>query len=101
MLPAARQGGYARIRERHPKTGTRLSVLDHKYGSGPPLTIGVEEEYMLLDARTLELGGTIDDVLGGAARPAVGEARDAGAVRVDAPRSRPASAATSTTRAAT
>ncbi len=46
-----------------PKTGTRLSVLDHKYGSGPPLTIGVEEEYMLLDAKTLELGGTIDDVL--------------------------------------
>jgi carboxylate-amine ligase len=38
-------------------------VLDHKYGSGPPLTIGVEEEYMLLDATTLELGGTIDDVL--------------------------------------
>jgi carboxylate-amine ligase len=46
-----------------PKTGTRLSVLDHKYGSGPPLTIGVEEEYMLLDAKTLELGGSIDDVL--------------------------------------
>jgi carboxylate-amine ligase len=46
-----------------PKTGTRLSVLDHKYGSGPPLTIGVEEEYMLLDATTLELSGKIDDVL--------------------------------------
>jgi carboxylate-amine ligase len=46
-----------------PKSATRLSVLDHKYGSGPPLTIGVEEEYMLLDAETLELGGTIDDVL--------------------------------------
>jgi glutamate---cysteine ligase / carboxylate-amine ligase len=39
------------------------SVLDHRYGAGPPLTIGVEEEYMLLDASTLELGGKIDDVL--------------------------------------
>ena len=46
-----------------PKSGTRLSVLDHKYGSGPPLTMGVEEEYMLLDSKTLELGGSIDDVL--------------------------------------
>jgi carboxylate-amine ligase len=46
-----------------PKSGTRLSVLEHRYGSGSPLTIGVEEEYMLLDAKTLELGGTIDDVL--------------------------------------
>ena len=45
-----------------PKTGTRLSVLDHKYGSGPPLTIGVEEEYMLLDSKTLALGGSIDEV---------------------------------------
>jgi glutamate---cysteine ligase / carboxylate-amine ligase len=26
------------------------SVVDHRFGSGPPLTIGVEEEYMLLDA---------------------------------------------------
>jgi len=43
--------------------GTKVSVLDHKYGSGPPLTIGVEEEYMLLDAKTLELAGSIDDVL--------------------------------------
>ncbi len=25
------------------------SVVDHRFGSGPPLTIGVEEEYMLLD----------------------------------------------------
>ena len=43
--------------------GTKVSVLDHQYGSGPPLTIGVEEEYMLLDAKTLELAGSIDDVL--------------------------------------
>ncbi len=44
------------------------SVLDHRYGTGPALTIGVEEEYMLLDAGTFELAGKIDDVL--AALPA-------------------------------
>jgi carboxylate-amine ligase len=38
-------------------------VWETRYGAGPPLTIGVEEEYMLLDARTLELAGKIDDVL--------------------------------------
>ena len=27
------------------------SVLDHRFGHGPPLTVGVEEEYMLLDPR--------------------------------------------------
>src|SRR6185503_16983405 len=26
----------------------RSSVLDHRFGDGPPLTVGVEEEYMLL-----------------------------------------------------
>ncbi len=38
-------------------------MLEHRYGAGPPLTIGIEEEYMLLDAATLELGGRIDDIL--------------------------------------
>ena len=31
------------------------SVLDHRFGSGPPFTVGVEEEYMLLDPLTLDL----------------------------------------------
>ena len=61
-LPPGREATLAPV-SGTPKTGTRLSVLDHKYGSGPPLTIGVEEEYMLLDSGTLELGGSIDDVL--------------------------------------
>jgi len=30
------------------------SVLDHKFGSSDPYTIGVEEEYQLLDADTLD-----------------------------------------------
>lgn len=39
------------------------SVLDGmRYGHGPALTLGVEEEYMLLDARTLELTSKIKQV---------------------------------------
>ena len=32
------------------------SVLDHRFGEGDPYTLGVEEEYMLLDGQTLERG---------------------------------------------
>src|ERR687883_860866 len=39
------------------------SVLDHKYGQGDPYTLGVEEEYMLLDAETFDLVQHIDTVL--------------------------------------
>ena len=39
------------------------SVLDHKFGQGDPYTLGVEEEYMLLDADTLDLVQHIDTVL--------------------------------------
>ena len=39
------------------------SVLDHKYGQGDPYTLGVEEEYMLLDGETLDLVQHIDTVL--------------------------------------
>jgi carboxylate-amine ligase len=31
------------------------SVLEHRFGAGPPLTVGVEEEYMLLDPETFGL----------------------------------------------
>jgi hypothetical protein len=31
------------------------SVLDHRFGSGDPYTLGVEEEYQLLDAETFDL----------------------------------------------
>jgi glutamate---cysteine ligase / carboxylate-amine ligase len=38
-------------------TGNRgdASVSNHRYGAGPPFTIGIEEEYMLLDPVTLDL----------------------------------------------
>ncbi len=39
------------------------SVLDHKFGQGEPYTLGVEEEYMLLDGETFDLVQHIDTVL--------------------------------------
>jgi carboxylate-amine ligase len=39
------------------------SVLDHAFGSGDPYTLGVEEEYMLLDGETFDLVQHIDTVL--------------------------------------
>ena len=39
------------------------SVLDHRFGSGPPYTLGVEEEYMLLDPESFDLVQHIETVL--------------------------------------
>jgi glutamate---cysteine ligase / carboxylate-amine ligase len=39
------------------------SVLDHNFGKGEPYTLGVEEEYMLLDGETLDLVQHVDTVL--------------------------------------
>jgi carboxylate-amine ligase len=39
------------------------SVLDHKYGQSDAFTLGVEEEYMLLDPETFDLVQHIDTVL--------------------------------------
>ena len=39
------------------------SVLDHRFGASPPFTLGVEEEYMLLDPETLDLVQHVDTVL--------------------------------------
>jgi hypothetical protein len=48
-------------------TGTGLgpagSVLDHSFGEGEPYTLGVEEEYMLLDPESFDLVQRIDTVL--------------------------------------
>ena len=45
--------------------GSRLtsSVLDHSYGTSAAYTLGVEEEYMLLDPETWDLVQHIDSVL--------------------------------------
>src|ERR687885_1861305 len=39
------------------------SVLDHAFGKSEPYTLGVEEEYMLLDGRSFDLVQHIDTVL--------------------------------------
>ena len=39
------------------------SVLDHRFGSSEPFTLGVEEEYMLLDPETFDLVQHVDTVL--------------------------------------
>jgi glutamate---cysteine ligase / carboxylate-amine ligase len=39
------------------------SVLDHNFGKGEALTLGVEEEYMLLDGETLDLVQHVETVL--------------------------------------
>jgi carboxylate-amine ligase len=42
---------------------SRSSVLDHRFGSGGPLTVGVEEEYMLLDRETFDLVSGVEPLL--------------------------------------
>jgi glutamate---cysteine ligase / carboxylate-amine ligase len=39
------------------------SVLDHAFGKGDPYTLGVEEEYMLLDGETFDLVQHVDTIL--------------------------------------
>src|SRR5919106_5243005 len=39
------------------------SVLDHRFGATPPFTLGVEEEYMLLDPESFALVQHVDTVL--------------------------------------
>src|SRR5438093_1605776 len=39
------------------------SVLDHRFGQSEPYSLGVEEEYMLLDGETFDLVQHIDTVL--------------------------------------
>jgi len=39
------------------------SVLDHRFGKSDPYTLGVEEEYMLLDGETLDLVQHVEAVL--------------------------------------
>src|SRR5437762_10294354 len=39
------------------------SVLDHAFGASDPYTLGVEEEYMLLDGETYDLVQHVETVL--------------------------------------
>ena len=42
---------------------TASSVADPRFGTGPPFTVGVEEEYMLLDPESFELVAGIEGLL--------------------------------------
>jgi glutamate---cysteine ligase / carboxylate-amine ligase len=55
------------------KGSSRSSVLDHRFGSGPPLTVGIEEEYMLLDPAGYDLVSGVEELLD---RAAEGEMAD-------------------------
>ena len=41
----------------------RSSVADHRFGSSEPYTLGLEEEYMLLDPETFALVQRADTIL--------------------------------------
>jgi glutamate---cysteine ligase / carboxylate-amine ligase len=56
LFPASITGKGARF-------VTGGSVLDHAFGKGDPYTLGVEEEYMLLDGETLDLVQHVETVL--------------------------------------
>jgi glutamate---cysteine ligase / carboxylate-amine ligase len=43
--------------------GEEPSVLEHRFGTGDPYTLGVEEEYMLLDPETFDLVQHVETVL--------------------------------------
>ena len=43
--------------------GAGGSVLDHRFGTSDPYTLGVEEEYMLLDGETFDLVQHVESVL--------------------------------------
>jgi carboxylate-amine ligase len=49
------------------------SVLDHNFGKGEPYTLGVEEEYMLLDGETLDLVQHVEAVLAASEGDELGE----------------------------
>jgi carboxylate-amine ligase len=49
------------------------SVLDHNFGKGEPYTLGVEEEYMLLDGETLDLVQHVEAVLAATEGDELGE----------------------------
>ena len=55
------------------ETCAGASVLDHRFGATPPFTLGVEEEYMLLDDVTLDLVQHIETVLAAAQRDELDE----------------------------
>ena len=46
-----------------PNVVTVADVLDHRFGAGAPFTVGIEEEYMLLDPSTFDLVAARERIL--------------------------------------
>src|SRR3954466_717672 len=59
----SKQGGPPSITRQGSHYAAGGSVLDHSFGQSDPYTLGVEEEYMLLDGETFDLVQHIDTVL--------------------------------------
>ena len=66
--PATGKGGKG-----HGQASSRSSVLDHAFGAGPPLTVGVEEEDMLVDPQTFDLVSGVEQLLEDAAASDYGD----------------------------
>jgi glutamate---cysteine ligase / carboxylate-amine ligase len=45
------------------RLGVVADVLEHRFGAGKPFTVGVEEEYMLLDRESLDLAQGVEKLL--------------------------------------
>jgi len=58
-----KQAYPASITGKGSRAAAGASVLDHAFGKSEPYTLGVEEEYMLLDPETFDLVQHIDTVL--------------------------------------
>jgi glutamate---cysteine ligase / carboxylate-amine ligase len=58
-----KQAYPASITGKGSRSAAGASVLDHAFGKSEPYTLGVEEEYMLLDPETFDLVQHIDTVL--------------------------------------
>ena len=52
--------------------GDDVSVLEHRFGASDPYTLGVEEEYMLLDGETYDLVQHVETVLAAVAGDELG-----------------------------
>src|SRR5256885_15893447 len=63
MESAGKQISPASITGRGSRFAPGGSVLDHAFGQSDPYTLGVEEEYMLLDGETFDLVQHVDPVL--------------------------------------
>src|SRR4051812_39003226 len=54
---------WSRSRSEMAELAAALDARDHRFGTGAPYTVGIEEEYMLLDPVSLDLAPPAEDTL--------------------------------------